>query len=75
MKIDKEKLDRLVGMSDSELWGEIRKIAKGHGFTLPEKTPDSAEMSKIRGAISGGAKLKLGEAVRILNEYKRRQGE
>jgi len=75
MRIDKDKLSALMGMSDRELWGEIRKIAKSHGFTLPEKVPEHSEMEKIRGAVSGGAKLNLGEAVRMLNDYKRRCGE
>ncbi|MBQ7363471.1 MAG: hypothetical protein IJW48_03355 [Clostridia bacterium] len=75
MKIDKDKLDALVAMSDGELWGEIRKIASAHGFTLPDRTPEHSEMEKIRGAVSGGARINLGEAVRILNDYKRRCGK
>ncbi len=75
MKIDKDKLSALMEMSDGELWCEIRKIAKNHGFTLPEKTPEHSEMEKIRGAVSGGAKINLGEAVRLLNDYKRRCGK
>ena len=75
MKIDKDKLKAMCEMSDAELWREIRGVAQRHGFTLPEKTPEHSEMEKMRGAMAGGAKLKLGEAVRILNDYKRRQGK
>ena len=75
MKIDRDKLKAMCEMSDAELWREIRRVAGSHGFTLPEKTPEHSEMEKMRGAMSGGAKLKLGEAVRILNDYKRRQGK
>lgn len=71
MKLNKEQLDKIAALSDEELWGEVRGIASKHGFTLPERTPGKSEMQKLRGAISGGAKLNLAEAVRILNEYKR----
>lgn len=75
MKIDKDKLKAMTELSDAELWGEIRRVAKRHGFTLPEKTPEHSEMEKMRGAMSGGAKLNLGEAVRILNDFKRRENK
>ena len=75
MKIDGDKLKSMCEMSDSALWCEIRNIAAKHGFSLPEKTPEHGDMEKIRGAVSGGAKIKLGEAVKILNDYKRRQGK
>ena len=59
MKIDKDKLKAMCEMSDAELWREIRGVAQRHGFTLPEKTPEHSEMEKMRGAMAGGAKLKL----------------
>ena len=74
MKLNKEQLDKISSLSDEELWGEVCEVAKKHGFTLPTKTPAKSEMQRLRGAICGGAKLNLGEAVRILNEYKRGKG-
>lgn len=71
MKIDKEKLASLCALGDDELWREVRGIAASHGFKLPEKTPSHSEMEKMRGAVSGGAKLNLAEAVRIINNYRR----
>ncbi len=71
MKVNKEKLAELCALGDNELWREIRSIAASHGFSLPEKTPSHSEMQKMREAVSGGAKLRLGEAIRILNNYKR----
>ena len=71
MRLSKEQLDKIASLSDEELWEEVCSVAKRHGFTLPSKTPAKVEMQKLREAITGGAKLNLGEAVRILNEYKR----
>jgi len=71
MRIDKSKLDELTRLSDEELWNQIKKIASSHGFPLSDKMPSQTEMNKIRQALSNGANLKLGEAVRILNEFKR----
>ena len=72
MRIDKDKLNALCSMPDDELWCEICKIAKGYGFTLPKSTPCESDMQKLRGAVGNG-KINLGDAVKILNEYKRRE--
>ena len=42
-------------------------------FTLPEKTPSHTDMQKLRGAVNGGGKISVSDAVKILNEYKRRE--
>lgn len=75
MKIDKEKLNALTSLPNDELWCEIRKVAKSYGFTLPEKTPADSEMQKLRGTVSGGCKLNLGDAVKILNDYRKRESQ
>ena len=72
MRVDKEKLNALVALPDGELWCEVRKIAKSYGFTLPEKTPCESDMQKLRGAVTGSGKINLGDAVKILNDYKRK---
>ena len=73
MRIDKEKLNALTSMPDDKLWIEIRKIAKGYGFTLPENTPKACEMQKLRSVVSDSGKLNLADAVKILNEYRKRE--
>ena len=75
MKVDKDKLNALLAMSDSDLWREVRAIAKGHGFTLPENAPPPSEMQKLRGAVSGGSTLNLAHAIKIINDYRRREGK
>ena len=74
MKLNKEKIDRLCALNDRALWGEVREIARQHGFTLPDKTPSHEEMEKLRGAVTGGAKMNLGEAMRIINKHRRENG-
>ena len=70
MKIDKRKLDELCKMGDAELWCEVRRIAAAHGFNLPEATPPHGELEKMRNAVSGGAKISLADAAKIINSYR-----
>lgn len=72
MKIDKEKLRELSEKSDAELWQTISGIAAKHGYSLPSNTPTEAEMNKIRSILGGADKLNMREAMRLMQEYKRR---
>ena len=71
MKINKEMLDSLASMGDSELWGQIRAIAGSHGLRIPEGVPSHAEMEKLRAMMHGETKMNLGEAVKIIKNKKR----
>ena len=71
MKISQEKMDMLAKMNDAELWREIRIIAKGYGINLPDRTPSHEELEKVRGLISGGGKISLSDAYKIINQYKK----
>lgn len=71
MRVNKEELARLAEKSDEELWREIRKLAKGHGFTLPEATPSRENIEKIRRAMLGVEKISLSDAAKIINSYKK----
>lgn len=72
MKIDKEKLRELSEKSDTELWCVISEIAAKHGYNLPRKTPDKAEMDKIRNVLGNTDKINMREAMRLMQEYKKR---
>ena len=72
MKINKEKLSAITSMNDDALWNEIRGIGACYGINLPEKTPPKSELDKVRYALSG-TKINLGEAIGIINNY--RKGE
>ena len=39
MKIDKEKLEKLLEKDDAELWREVITIARGKGLNLPDTPP------------------------------------
>ena len=73
MKIDKEKLAKLLEKNDQELWREVVLLARSKGITLPENPPPKSEMDKMRAAVSHGSTFKLAEAARILDKY--RKGE
>ena len=73
MRINQEMLKELAALPDRELWAKVNEIAKAHGFTLPEKTPTHAELEKLR-ELARGPKLSLGDAMRLVNDYKRRGG-
>ena len=71
MKFSQEKLDALSKMNDRELWEQIRIIAKGYGINLPDKTPTHEELEKVRGLISGGGKINISDAYKIMNQYRK----
>ena len=73
MRIDQEMLNELASLPDKKLWARVTEIAKSHGFNLPKSTPSHQELEKLR-EIARGPKLTLGDAVRLVNEYKRRGG-
>ena len=71
MKIDKEKIAALCALPDAALWGEIVRIGKEYGFTLPTTPPDHEAMEKIRSAANGGSKIDLTTALKLINAYRR----
>ena len=72
MKLNQDMVKRLCGLDDGALWAEIRKIAGGYGLKLPDKTPTKAELRKVREALNLG-EIRTADAMRLVNEYKRRQ--
>lgn len=71
MRIDKDKLQKMASMSDEELWMTVCRVANDHGLKLPSAVPPSEDMARLRGTIKGADKINLGEAMRIINDYKR----
>ena len=70
MRIDKQKIAELSSLSDDNLWAEIVRIGASHGFNMPRAVPPHSELEKLRAAVSG-EKMKLGEAMRILQGLRR----
>ena len=71
MKLDREKMNRLAALSDGELWCEIRKMAGGYGFKLPDAVPSHGELEKLRGIMTA-EKINTAEALRLVNDYRRK---
>ena len=71
MKFNKEQLDALINLPDDALWAEIVRMAHNYGFTLPEKVPEHSELEKLRNTARG-AKVNVTEALRMLNDYRKK---
>ena len=72
-RIDKEKLDRLMSLSDEELWGEIERVCSRHRISLPKGQPPKAELDRLRALASSG-RIGVADALSLLNEYKKKCG-
>lgn len=73
IKINKDELRALSELSDKELWQSIGKIASSHGYSLKDVTPSESELEKIRGALRDIDKINIRDAIKLLNEYKKRK--
>ena len=72
MKMNKERLEGLAKKNDSELWAEIVKIAGSHGINFGDKMPTHDELERIRRAMLGIEKINIGDAKKIISEYKKK---
>ena len=70
MKIDKERLDRMLSMSDDELWCEIRGICERVRISVPTKTPPHDKLDRLREVARSG-KISFSDAMRMLADYKK----
>ena len=59
-------------LPDAELWGEIRKMAGMHGLRLPEGIPPHEELERLRAICNDSSKISMLQAMRIVNNFKRR---
>lgn len=62
----------LAAKPDAELWREVVKIAGAHGVKLPDKSPSHEELESLRAAVTG-AKINVGDALRLLDAYRKRE--
>lgn len=71
MKIDKEKLAKLLEKNDEDLWREVVILADKKGFKLPSAPPPKSEMEKMRAAVAHGGTFNLAKAAKILDNYRK----
>lgn len=74
MKFSKEELEALARLPDDKLWEEVKRIAAGYGINLPQKVPSHEELEKLR-SIATANKIPMGEAMMLINKYKRGAGK
>ena len=72
MQPDPNTVNRLLSQNDERLWSAIRMIASQNGVSLPSATPPAEDMRRLRDAIGGITDDDVGNAVRIVNEMRRR---
>lgn len=65
MKIDKEKLNKLLALPDEQLWAEIVRVGAGYGFTLPKNAPPKEQIDRLRSTVKGD-RVNAADAIRIL---------
>ena len=70
MRIDKAQLEAIAAMPDDKLWATVVAMARGYGFSLPEKTPSHEELEKLRTAVNAD-KINVSDAMRVLNNYRK----
>ena len=72
MRVNKEKLEALASLPDEKMWEEIKKMADGRGFSLPNEVPSRETMERIRRAMTGAERMSLAEAARLMQKYKKK---
>ena len=75
MQPDPNTVNRLLAQSDEKLWSAIRMIASQNGVSLPATTPPAEDMRCLRDAVAGISDNDVSNAVRIVNEMRRRGEE
>ena len=71
MEINQSSRERMIAMSDEDLWRAIRLIASTSGIKLDNSPAPAAEMAKIRGALSSATSEDVRAAFDILAKYKK----
>ena len=74
MKLDQERLKIYAKLPDAILWSQIVAQGEKHGIHLPTKTPDKEAMARLRRIMTGEESVALGDALTLINEYKRKGG-
>ena len=70
MQMNRDMLAKLAGMSDAELWAQIRAMAGNYGYVLSSAQPSHAELEKMRSLMRGDVQISTMDAMRLLNQYK-----
>lgn len=72
MKINKQQLSALSALPDEALWREIVRMGAEHGIKIPADPPSHEELMRLRGIIADPDKLRMSDAIRAVNDYKKK---
>ena len=70
VRINKEQLNALLSLPDDKLWEEVLRLGGGYGLKLPKSCPAPEQRAALRSAVNSD-KIKMSDAMRILNQIKR----
>ena len=71
MEINQSTVNKMLAMSDDDLWRSIRLIASTSGIKLDNGPAPRAEMEKIRSALSSVTGADVNEALKILSKNRK----
>ena len=73
MKVDKEKLDRILSLPDKALWAEILKLSQAYGISLPCETPSKENLDMLRSTAKGN-NVNMRDAMKVLSAIRKGDG-
>ena len=74
MQIDKNMVDRILSLDDTELWQAIVLIAKEAGFDLSSQKISPKDIAKIRAMLGGASEKDIERAAKKLEAIRRVKG-
>ena len=73
MSFDQNTLNELLRRNDAELWQMVLTIAALRGISLPKTPPPHEDFERLRNALGSIDGANVGEALEIIEKYRRTQ--
>lgn len=70
LKIDRKRIDTLISMSDSRMWGAIKFFASANGVDLSKKRVTPGDLSNLRRMLSSLTDADLIRAGELADVFK-----
>ena len=75
MKIDHEKMKQLSRLDDRALWDTVVRMGAKHGLHLSADLPEAKDLEKLRQVLCHTEDLRMLDAMRTVNEYRKKYGK
>ncbi len=72
MKIDHEKMKQLSRLDDRALWDTVVRMGAEHGLHLSADLPEAKDLEKLRQVLCHTEDLRMLDAMRTVNEYRKK---